>query len=151
MRRRTVMLGSILDARPLTACEHTTLSAFTVLNLVQVWAAFVGFLFCIYLVAGEAYRYAGPLRTIVIGVGSSFVFGLTGLFGYFQARSHSFVGTISLWLVSISLQAAGAVLMVVLNAAYLREIAIMVFGLQMMPGLVALVAYIAYVVVQWRI
>lgn len=150
-RRRTVMLGSILDARPLTACEHTTLSAFTVLNLVQVWAAFIGFLFCIYLVAGEAYNYAGPLRTIVIGVSASFLFGFTGLMGYFQARQHSFVGTILFWIASILLQAGAAVSMVLLDAAFLREIAIMVFGLQLVPGLVALAAYVAYVVVQWRI
>jgi len=85
-RRRTQALGSILDAKPLTSCEHTTLSAFTVLNLVQVWAAFIGFLFCFYLVAGEAYNYAGPLRTIIIAVSSSVVFGTIGLFGYFGAR-----------------------------------------------------------------
>jgi len=49
------------------------------------------------------------------------------------------------------LQATGAVLLVLLDGAFIREIAIMVFGLQLVPGLVALAAYVTYVIVQWRI
>jgi len=68
-----------------------------------------------------------------------------------QARSHGLVLSVILWVISLGLEGTGAALMVVLDAAYLREVAIMVFGLQLLPGIVALIAYLTYVIVQWRI
>lgn len=133
--------GVVVSSRP-SRCTTIVLNVIGILALVQAWAGFLGMIVGLYLLSAAAWNDDSDATWSILSLSvCGVVIMCTAVAGFVYSRRAELAFGLVFMVLALLIQAGGGAAMILLDLPFVRQAAIGVLGLQLLPAGIALLVY----------